>query len=170
MKCHSCPLYSQHPSSPGRLVRISLLSANAVQLLWRRVLTESLLHALPFCTTYGAQYRPDTQRSRRRQSHNVQGILYSSSWHFLVVVFNSSFSSHRSLENFLQTGQLLHCCYVCLSLPGSKLLGGEDFPHGHPRQILACWGHDHLQASGLQRHLPHLPSSSACPVCGGLAC
>lgn len=79
-------------------MQISLLSENAIQLLWRHVFTESLLRALPFCTMYGAGYRPDTHLSRWRQSHNVQGILYSSSQHFLVVLFNISFSSHRSRE------------------------------------------------------------------------
>lgn len=41
-KCHSCPLCSQHPSSPGCLVWISLQSANAVQLQQRNVLAEPL--------------------------------------------------------------------------------------------------------------------------------
>lgn len=41
-KCHSCALCSQHPSSPGCLVWISLLSAHAVQLLQRNVLAEPL--------------------------------------------------------------------------------------------------------------------------------
>lgn len=38
------------------------------------------------------------------------------------------------LESFLQPGQLLHCHYVCPSVPGSKLLGGEEFPHLQPRE------------------------------------
>lgn len=95
-------------------------------------------------------------------SHHAQGSLYSSSWHFFVVVFDILFSSHRSLESFLQPRQPFHCCCVCPSLLSSKLLG-DDFPDGHPRKISACWGHDQLQASGLQRCLPYLPSSSTCP-------
>lgn len=119
-KCHSCPLCSQHPPSPGCLVHISLLPENAAQLLLRR----HLYHLR-------CRYRPDTQRSRRRQSRNAQGILYSSSWHFWVAAFKTSFSSHRSLENFLATPRKARATptlpLVCPSLSGSKWLGGEDF-------------------------------------------
>lgn len=47
MPCLPEPLYLEW------LVQISMLSANAVQLLWRIILAESLLHALPFCTMCG---------------------------------------------------------------------------------------------------------------------
>lgn len=94
------------------------------------------LHALPFYTRYAA----DTQWSHRRHSHDVLRVLYSSSQLFLVVVFNTSFPSHGSLESLLQPGQPLHCHYICLSLQGLELLGGENLPKGCPRNILAFWG------------------------------
>lgn len=156
MKCHSCQLCSQHPSSP---------------LLWISLCLQMLIS---FCgavfplsrSSMYCHFVPRTVHGPGQTHHNLTGGSPTmrrafctppasiSLWWCLITPFLPT-----GIRELSTARQLLHCHYVCPSLPGSKLLGGEDFPDGHPRKI-ACWSPDQLQASGLQRRLPHLPSSS----------